>query len=479
MRTWYGTSLQKLPHPIDDVTAEFGDDLYLRMLRDPKVHGAVTIFKAAILEDGLRVSPAINDATDPNYELAATIADAARRMFGNLRTPVNRALWGLLDAVSFGNRVAELVWEVRDDPFTGQTRLDLAAMKLKNRRVVSFVVDPYLNVWGLIAAQPRLGPAMATAPVAAGRLLTDQDRQYILPREKFAIYSFRPQDDDPRGTSILRAAYAPWWRKQQIAQEWLRYLTQFASPGLIGYTAPGSQEQPAQDDLGNAILDDEGNMKMLTPEEAMLNTLLTFANGTAISLPNGAKVDLVQSRGEGQAFLSGFSFEDGQIITAILTQTLATEEGQHQARAAAQVHLDVLETLVRQGKQDIEQVLHDDILYNWVAWNWGDDEARTLTPRATLGSTEQRQVPALMAAVAQLFASGYFTDDQLPEIDTRLGFPVRLIQAPVEPPVPEPAPAPAPTGGPGAPEPAPAPAPGAPAPTPAPAPAGAGAPTAG
>jgi hypothetical protein len=39
-----------------------------------------------------------------------------------------------------------------------------------------------------------------------------------------------------------------------------------------------------------------------------------------------------------------------------------------------------------------------------------------------------------MAAVARLRAAGYFSDDQLPEVDEMLGFPVRTTAPPTQTP---------------------------------------------
>ena len=62
-----------LPPYIDDLTRDFGDDLYSRMLVDGQVAACITILKAAILEDGIHLSPAIDEETDPQYELAKEI----------------------------------------------------------------------------------------------------------------------------------------------------------------------------------------------------------------------------------------------------------------------------------------------------------------------------------------------------------------------------------------------------------------------
>jgi Protein of unknown function (DUF935) len=156
-------------------------------------------------------------------------------------------------------------------------------------------------------------------------------------------------------------------------------------------------------------------------------------------VPPGTEVHPVELTGDGEAFKSALGLFSGQIIKAILTQQLATEEGQHQARSAASVHQDVLDTIVRQGKQSVLEMVSNQILVPWVARNWGDQAAETLVPVPTLGTTERQDVPALMSAVAALMRSAFFHSSQLPAIDEMLGLPVRdwsqpnLLQPPAAP----------------------------------------------
>jgi phage gp29-like protein len=163
---------------------------------------------------------------------------------------------------------------------------------------------------------------------------------------------------------------------------------------------------------------------MLTPEQALLASLLAFRNGSALALPAGSAVTPIQSLGDGAAFTRAITDCNHEIIKAILTQTLATEEGEHQARAAAAVHSDVLDTLVRQGKKSVVRMLARDVLRPWVAYNWGP-RADALVPIPSLGTTEEQDKTALMNAVANLQRAGYPHPSQYPAIDQMLGLPVR------------------------------------------------------
>lgn len=407
---WYGQVARTLPNAIDDVTADFGDDLYERMLFDPQVSAVATIFKASILETGLTLTSAVRSRSDPDYEIAAEIADEAQRMVSEFDGTFDDVLWNLLDCVSFGNKVAEQTYKLAPSKKDGRGILVLDKLKVRPRRATVFAVDIYLNLVGLLVRVPP-----NASPWSAVMMFGPDDEPFnLIAPHKFVVANFRPHDNDPRGTSLLRPAYSAWWRKQQIIPEYLKYLSQFAGPSLIGYVGPDAVPQPDPNNPGNVI----------TAEQTMLVALQGLHNGTAAAFPNGAKVDPLIMQGDGLAFLKAIDHCDQQITKAVLTQELATEEGKHMARAAAEVHQDVLDTLVRQGKLGFAAQLRNQLFKRWVGYNWGN-AAMDLAPSVTLGRSVQREQPALWGAAAQLMGQGYLSPSQLQALDEQIGLPVR------------------------------------------------------
>jgi hypothetical protein len=323
-----------------------------------------------------------------------------------------------------------VVAEPKPKPRESKLLLNLVRIKPKPRQHVAFVVDPFLNVVGIMGVQP--GPFGGQLS-ALGSATVEADDPRVLPRAKFAVLTFRPADGDPRGTSVLRAAYEPWWRKRQITGEYLAYLAQFAGPSIWATTPEGSDAQPVTDPLGNPIADepdpdppdDLPQDAAPTPEQQLYTALEVFRNGSLLVVPAGTEIHTIEMQGDGEPFLAGLAQADQQVTKAILTQTLATEEGQHQARAAASVHQDVLDTLVRQAKAAVARMLSNDILKPWVRLNYGEPAAAELVPVPSLGRTEAREVAELMVAVAGLKRAGYLHPSQLPHLDEKLGLPVR------------------------------------------------------
>lgn len=420
---WYANYAKSLPWAFDDLTADFGDDYYERMLYDAVVSACITIYKASVLEEGIALSPAVSDKDADGYDQSKLILNYCNRVLDDLDPSLDDTLWGMLDACAYGNKVAELCWD-DDRTFGGLTHLKLTGIKVKPRRSTAFVVDTYLNVLGLVARIPGIGVPVQTGTILA--LADPGQMENLLPRAKFAVLTFRPKDNDPRGTSILRPANTAWYNKMQTWPEYLKYLAQFASPGLIGFTPEGAEA------LADPLNPDA---PLVYPEQLMVNTMTQWRNGAALAFAGGSAVTVVQSQGEGRAFLAAFDAYDQQISKAILTQTLATGEGQHQARAAASVHQDVLTTLIRQGRRAVVRMLRRDVLRQMIRFNFGEQAALALTPNVSLGNVEQQDFGTTANAIAALAKASYLDASQFPKVDEMLGLPVRdPAAAPVAPP---------------------------------------------
>jgi phage gp29-like protein len=184
---------------------------------------------------------------------------------------------------------------------------------------------------------------------------------------------------------------------------------------------------------GITVKNPDGTTSVKPAVEVLGDALLAFRNGTGMAFPYGTLLNALEVAGNGEAFHAAFTHCDGQIALAVLHQTLATLEAQYQARASSEVHQDTLETIIRQAKRAVCLMLRRDVLRPMVAYNYGPDAARTLTPTVSLGSVERQDLAAMMTAIAQLARAGYLDGSQYQAIDAQLNLPVREA-APEEPP---------------------------------------------
>ncbi len=396
------TSGRPLSWAFDDLTRELGDDIYARMLRDAQVAANINLYTAAVLEDGLSLTSPITNKTADGYDQAAGLVREIELMLGDMEMSLDDSLWDLLrSGLALGSKVAEEVYALDRLP-SGKTRMVLQALKPKPRRSTAYVVDSFMNVIGLRGRTIE----------SPGGLTYE-----LLPRQKFAIFTFRPENGDPRGTSLLRAAHNGYDLKLRTWVPYYRYLLQFASPSIVATTAQGAPDEPDPDNPESYI----------TAVEALLARLLEFQNGTALALPFGSTAQLLSSSGEGKAFLEAFSLYDRQITTGILGQTRATMEAQHGSRADSETSADILATFIRQTRKALSRMLRRDVLADLVEHNYGP-AWRQLTPKVSFGVTEQVDVAPLMTAVSALKRVDYLDPSQLPDLDIKLGLAARTSE---------------------------------------------------
>ncbi len=420
---WSRTAWRTLPWAFDDITQDFGDDLYERMLLDPQVVAVLNILRAAIIEEGVRLDSAVKDEAADGYALANEIEEFCEGVLGDLMLSIDDVLWDLLSAIAFGSRMAEQVY--RDVPATSvalpgtspisrtQSMLILSALKPKPRRSVAFVVDAFMNVQKIQAQLPGLGWMGLGAWDAASA----EAWPGIIDRRKFAVLSFRPENSDPRGASAFRPAYWPWFAKQQVWQELIKYLATFASPSVYAIASEAASK--------SGVKAADGTLK--SAPQVLLETLQEFRNSSAAAFDYGTLLGTLEVQNEGAPFRDALALCDQQITMSVLNQTLATLEAKYQARASSETHQDTLDTLQRQAKRSVCRMLHRDVLMPLVEYNYGQEAAKRLTPSVSLGEVEQHDFAAMANAIAALAKAGYLDPSQFAGIDTELGLPPRQV----------------------------------------------------
>ena len=420
---WLGQFLRALPWPIDELAEALGDDIYQRMLLDPHVAALVNTWKTAIIEDGLHFAPAIDDRTDPDYDLAISIRDEAEAVFlTEMQSDLDMVMMNMLDAGPMGNKIAEATWSYQKPYQMGGPKLmQPTDITVKPRQATAIVVDGYMHVVGVLGQWLN-----QASPVITGWVIDPKNPPFtLLPADKFWIAQYRTNDADPRGTSLLRPAYDPWWRKRQVIPSYLQYLSVYAIPLVYGVTPEKAMPTIPTDAQGNPLPPAPGFSGPITPEMVMLEALKSMRNGSVMAFPYGSEVHTIAVQSAAaQPFLSAIAQADDQITECVLLQKLATQEGSTGTRAMASVHQDTLDTLIRQNKRWFVRTFIRDLLRPWVLKNWGED-ARHLMPKASLGVAEQHDLATMWTAGASLYTSGYPHPSQYGAMDEAMGLPPR------------------------------------------------------
>jgi len=403
---------QALTSVVDDLTAQFGPQVYDAMDTDPFVGATFRLFKMAVLAAGVSVVPAVVPSPDkahpdmemersPDELLAAEIAQFIERCLQGCKTPPKVLLSEMLDACKHGNKLAEKTGRLADEGTPDAGRIVLHDIKVKPRWAWLFVVDVFWEVQGVFCYDPTHGGYI------------------VVPRDKFFILSWQMRENDPRGTSLYRQAYRAWNVKQQIYPEYFKQLVQFGSPSITGTTAEGEEAnqgymQVVQQPYPDPPFGPNGAMAIPAPEstipftaqQRMVQALDQWRNGTVAAFPFGATVTVHWPQGSGEHFTKAFDLLNREIVYGIVGTTRDSMEAEHGSKADSNTAQDKSGNLIREARDWLATGLKRDVFHWLVDLNYGKDVADRLTPNVDLGEVEHHDVVALMNGVANLIKAG-------------------------------------------------------------------------
>ena len=424
---------EALPQYIDDVTRDFGADLYERMMTDPDCDSAISILIDSVLADGAQILPAAElpksgqftreEAIDANH--AAEYAAFIGRVLDDFMQPGLYDLSAeLLEGVAIGSKVAEKVVEYIPSG-EDKGRLGYRTIRCKPRNTYAWVTDAWRNVVGFLVQEPGL------VSLAIASLTSLQDVTVMpnyLPADKFVRFQWNCANGDPRGRSLLRSSYNSWFIKTQILPEYYLYLRRFGTPTVLGKTPEnGAREVEQLDAAGNPVIDTDGSTKMMTAQEAMKAQLMNIGNGTVFVVPSGAEVSLVFSQGDGNAFLFALDYFGRQIHTGVLRTSRASKEAQHGSKADTSTAQDLTSALVLRVKKVLEATIQRDIIRPLMVMNFGDASLK-LEPKISLAKSEKRDRAAWLQVCTAAWVAKLVQPEQLNDIFADVGLPTIDLQ---------------------------------------------------
>ena len=406
---------QVLPWMVDDITRDFGPEVYDAMHTDAMVGSTFRLWKMQVLANDVqlmaavqpspdRLSPLARETWTPDEVLAQEILEFCQRSTDRCQTPIKTVFSEMLDCARLGNKMAEKLHEPGEAGGPDAGRIILKDIKVKPRWSWLFVADVFLDLVGILCFDPQVGGFV------------------IIPRDKFMITTWQMENNDPRGTSLYRQAYRPWNFKQSLYPEYYKGLSQFGTPSIVGFTPPEaeSDEYPQIDDKGKEI----PNAPKVTAQTAQVQALQAWRNGCVVSFPADAKVQVEWPQGNGEPFLKGFDWLDRQIVYGILGSTRDTMEAEHGSKADSEISQDKVGNQIKTGREMIETAYRNDVLKPLVVANWNKDIAERFTPTVSLGDVEHQDIAALMIAISGLLKSGGIDrESQMPAINVMLDLP--------------------------------------------------------
>ncbi len=399
-------ALIKLPTAFDDITGQLSLKAYQEMLYDEEVAAAVKVLTMGILSRGIELSPQTNCYDDEERDISYKIANECRWALDNFPN-LSLTLQEMLDYIPFGSSLAVVEWNTVN--VRGKIRLTFTAINKKPLGTFQYFVDSNNKLLGVVSTAIANNLSSTSYYAITQTLL---DRSNYVPVQQ--LLHFSSSALDPRGNSYLRAAYASWWLKQAVLNYLAKFLANFATPAIWGTVPENAGEVCKYDAEGNVTA-------TITATEALAEALAEFQANSYGAFPANTKINTVNFSDNGSVFRLVLDMMNRAIVRAILSQSLATSEGEHQSRAAAETHQDIASLHILQNRMLVAETIRTQLLIPFVKYNWGEQYAH-LTPKVDLGSGSG--FPLSLEGVATLARSGWtFTPEQVEKINNLIGIP--------------------------------------------------------
>lgn len=182
----------------------------------------------------------------------------AKKAADRLEAALNRLPWDdktqkMLSAVLYGYAVAEVMWASDGRDIT------LADIKVRNRRRFGFLPSGELRM----------------------RTLANQMDGEALPPAKFWAFACgADHDDEPYGLGLGHSLYWPVFFKKNGLKFWLTFLEKFGQPTAVGKFPAGASD---------------------TEKNRLLQALASIQSSTAIRIPEGMVIELLEATRSGTA----------------------------------------------------------------------------------------------------------------------------------------------------------------------------------
>lgn len=448
----------------DDVETEISFRAYDNMEKDSVITKCKKILITGVLSEDMQLAPGATEEEvgGEEYDTYVAIMEFCERVAEGLDRPYRDTLeqqYG--NGLKYGHGVAEIEWEYRQDapstkppetkPPKGRvasaftrfrtwmlgpervqaaeddkgkgikrpqlkqekTRLMPSSIKVKPRNSTRFVVDDFMNVLGLV-------------PTHKDRVGLKWDE--IVDRDKFLILTLNKQDEDPRGKSSYRPALNWYNIKTQIPAELVRFILEEAVPKAVG-TLPENMPpfEFERDENGAVLYEEDGRTpKMLTGAESFKRQIEGFRSGSGAVIPYGATLEPYKKgmtgTGDVTLFKEVIKMVDNQSEGAILLQTLAQSEGEHQARSASEQVAEILYVLIFWTRWQLSMMTLYQLFAVAVKINFGEWALRYL-PMVSLGDFNRRDWIDELEAYADAYFKGFLDDSQRAELMANLNLP--------------------------------------------------------
>lgn len=298
-----------------------GREIYTEMIdKDPHISACLNIRKLAIIGLNWKIKPYTKmgerEPSDDAIQYAKAIEIILNRM-----NNINANIKEILSAFEYGYSVGEIMYEINDDYVICQDILSRHPDRFR-----------YNSDYEL--------------------MLVEDNKEKVMPPEKFFQYTFNPRFNNPYGTSLLRSCYWPYFFKTNLIKFLIVHLERFGSPAVMG-KYPSGFSQADKDNL-----------------EDGLKSLQSSSVGV---IPDDSFVELLEASGTQTEFMAAIMFFNSEISKAIVGQKLAMDEGERSGSyALGKIHNTVREDIQEADSINLSYVFNDQLIKNLINYNFGE-----------------------------------------------------------------------------------------------------------
>jgi phage gp29-like protein len=321
--------------------------LYQETLRDDQVKSTFQQRRLAVVSAPWEVDPGIE-----NNRAAKKAADALRENLKaiNFDAITDQMLFGIF----YGHAVGEVMWNLNG------SMVDIGSIKVRDRSRFRYGVDGSLY-------------------------LQRKDFQFEqMPERKFWTFNTgADHGDNPYGLGLAHWLYWPVYFKRSDIKFWLVFLEKFGMPTVKGTLPAGQIDNQA---LRNKLLD-------------ALNSIST---DSAIIVPEGAQVELIEAARSGSASYEEMQKTmDAAIAKIVLSQTMTTDNGS--SRSQAEVHSGVKEEVVKADADMVCESLNRTVVKWWAEYNFPN----AAQPRVWRRTEPEENLNTRAERDGKIYAMGY------------------------------------------------------------------------
>jgi len=308
--------------------------------KDGHLFAVLQTRKTGVLARDRRLVGAQNRVTPTAQRLA-------ERALSALGEGLHGALLGLLDALSKGCSIVEVMWRVESDGV-------IVPYKLVPRWAGRFQLDP-------------------TEPSGLRRVDADDPPEgRAMPPRKFLVAVVDATPESPQGVGLCQRAYWYSWFKRHNLKSWLHANERFGAPTIIGRFPHGADQ---------------------AERDRLLELIDTLQREAGVVLPEGYALEVLESQrnaSSGASFRELCDWCNDEISKIVLGQTLTTSEGRRSGSLAlGQVHDAIRLEYMEADARLLEAVINGQLLRWVIDLNLG---TQTFAPQWRIDTTREERL---------------------------------------------------------------------------------------